>query len=152
ELLDNRLRELPALRGEGDDGVRRRGAVDGVERRRDDVDPQHHPGAATVGLVVDLPGAERRVVAVREEAEVELVPEDGRHRPLLGEPRERVRDEREDVELHQSTNPAATRIRRASRSISRTQSSTIGSRTPVSSSSTSFATPGSTDSTTPSVR
>ena len=35
-------------------------AVDGVERRRDDVDPQHHPGAAAVGLVVDAARPQRR--------------------------------------------------------------------------------------------
>jgi hypothetical protein len=34
------------------------------------------------------------------QAQVELSAEDGRDRPLLGEPRERMRYEREDVELH----------------------------------------------------
>ena len=34
-------------------------AVDGVERRRGDVDAQHHPGPAAVRLVVDLAGAQR---------------------------------------------------------------------------------------------
>ena len=47
-------------------------AVDGLERGADDVDAQHHPGAAAVRLVVDLAAGERRVVAVVEEAQVEL--------------------------------------------------------------------------------
>ena len=34
-----------------------RAAVDGVERRRDDVDAQHHARAAAVRLVVDLAAA-----------------------------------------------------------------------------------------------
>ena len=79
ELLDERLVELAALRRE----ARRRAgrgsaAVDGLERGRDDVHAQHHPRAAAVRLVVDLPGAQRRVVAVVEEPQLELVAEHGR--------------------------------------------------------------------------
>ena len=75
--------------------------------------------------------SQRRRVAVREEAQVELAAEHRRDRALLGQPGERVRDEREDVELHQSANPAATTsMRRASRSTLRMQSSTIGSEHP----------------------
>ena len=39
------------------------------------------------------------------QAQVELAAEHGRDRALLGQPRERVRDEREDVELHQLREP-----------------------------------------------
>jgi hypothetical protein len=73
-------------------------AVHRVERGRDDVDAQDHARAAAVRLVVDLAALERRGVAVVEEAELELGAEDGRERPLLGEPGERVRDEREDID------------------------------------------------------
>ena len=56
ELLDERLVELAAPGAR----VRRRApdvrvAVDGLERRRYDVDAQHHAGTATVRRVVDLP-------------------------------------------------------------------------------------------------
>ena len=64
KLLDDGLRQLAALRRQRDDAMRGNAAVDRVERRRDDVDPQHHAGAAAVRLVVHLPGAQRRVVAV----------------------------------------------------------------------------------------
>ena len=47
-------------------------------------------------------------------AEVELTAEDGRERTLLGQPREDVRDECEDVELH-----GRVRVPRAVRSVSR---------------------------------
>ena len=36
----------------------------GPQRRLDDVDPQHHAGAAAERRVVDLAAAQRRVVAV----------------------------------------------------------------------------------------
>ena len=75
-------------------------AVDRVERRGDRVDAEHHPGSAAVGLVVHLAGPQRRPVAVVEQPEVELGPEHRRERALLGHPPERVRDEREDVDLH----------------------------------------------------
>jgi hypothetical protein len=67
ELLDDLLRERPPLRRERDDARRTIGAVHGVKRSRDDVDAQHHAGAAAVRLVVDLARAERRRVAVVEE-------------------------------------------------------------------------------------
>ncbi len=92
ELLDDRLRQLPALRGQRDDPVAGLAAVGGVERSRDDVDAEHHAGAAPVRLVVDLAGAERRRVAVVEEAELELRPEHARKRLLLGEPGEGMRE------------------------------------------------------------
>ena len=101
ELLHDRLRELPSLRRQRDHAVLGHAAVDGVERGRDDVDAQHHPRAAAVRLVVDLAGAQRRRVAIAEQAQVELVAEDGRDGPLLGEPREGVRDRCEDVELQE---------------------------------------------------
>ena len=77
-------------------------AVNGIERGRDHVHAQHHPGAAAVGLIVDLARPERRVVAVAEQAEVELVAEHGSDRTLLSEPGERVWDESEDVELQEN--------------------------------------------------
>src|SRR4029453_5214256 len=66
------------------------------------VHAKHHPGAASVGLVVDLAGGEGRVVPVVEEPKVELVSEHGRNRPLLREPGERMREESEDVELQET--------------------------------------------------
>src|SRR5581483_2025353 len=111
--------------------------------------------SAAVGLVVDLPGAERREVAVVEEPQVELVAEDRGQRPLLGQPRESVGNQGEEVELHQgvwSAKPRATTILPAARSISLMHSSCIGSARPESSSSTSFATPGETSATRPSGR
>ena len=102
ELVDDRLRELAPLRRQRNHAVVGQAVVHGFERGRDDVDAQHHPRAATVGLVVDLPCAQRRRVAVAEEPQVELPPEDGRDRALLGEPREGVRNRSEDVELQKA--------------------------------------------------
>ena len=136
ELLDHRLRQLPPLRRQRDHALLGRAAVDGVERGRDDVDPQHHARAAAVRLVVHLAGAQRRRVAVVEEAQLELGAEHRGERPLLGHPRERVRNLGEDVEAHSragysaSAKPRATRTRRASRSMSSTHASTIGSSRP----------------------
>ena len=53
---------------------------------------------AIKAYVVNLALPERRRVAVVDQAQVELRPEDGRKRALLGEPGERVRDEREDID------------------------------------------------------
>ena len=61
-------------------------AVGSIERRGDDVDAQHHPCPAAVRLVVHLSPAERRRVAVVEEAQLELGAEDVRDGHLLGEP------------------------------------------------------------------
>ena len=140
ELLDDGLGQRPALRGQRDDPVIGGSAVRGVERGRDDVDAEHHAGAAAVRLVVDLPGAERRRVAVVEEAELELAPEHARKRLLLGEPGEGMGNEGEDVDSHPgSAKPAATTIRPPSRSTDRTQASTSGRDMPESSSRTSLA-------------
>ena len=54
KLFDELLVELSALRGEGDHAQRPVAAVDGVERSSDDIDAQHHAGAAAVGAVVHL--------------------------------------------------------------------------------------------------
>ena len=75
-------------------------AVDRLERRGDDVDAQHHPGTTAVRRVVDLPGAQRRRVAVVEEPQLELGAENGRERLLLGQPAEGMRNLGEDVETH----------------------------------------------------
>ena len=48
ELLDEILVELPPCGRERDDAVLGHAAVDRVERGRDDVDAQHHPGPAAV--------------------------------------------------------------------------------------------------------
>jgi hypothetical protein len=69
------------------------------ERGRHDVDAQHHARAAAIRFVVDLAVPERRRVAVVEQPKLELGAEDGSEWPLLGEPGERVRDEREDIDL-----------------------------------------------------
>ena len=100
ELLDDGLGQRPTLGRQRDHALVGRAAVDRVERGRDDVDAQHHPGAAAVGLVVDLAAAQRRRVAVVEEPELELGPENGRERPLFGHPCERMRNLGEDVETH----------------------------------------------------
>ena len=91
ELLDELLVELAALRRERDHPVIRHAAVDRVERGRDDVDAQHHPGPAAVRVVVDLPGRQRRRVAVVEDAELELAcrarpPADGAREPSRTQP------------------------------------------------------------------
>ena len=101
ELLHERLVERAAARRERDDPPLAPVAVDRVERGADDVHAKDHPGPAAVGLVVDLARAKRREVAVAPEAEVELLAEHARERPVLGEPGERRRDESEDVDLHQ---------------------------------------------------
>ena len=54
ELLDELLVELPTLRRERDDAMLGYAAVHRIERRGDDVDAQHHAGAAAVRVVVDL--------------------------------------------------------------------------------------------------
>src|SRR5581483_5900996 len=111
KLLDDLLAELSSLRGERDDPVRRRPAVDSVERSGDDVDPQDHAGTAAVRLVIDLPCAERRVVAIREQSQVELGAEDGGDWTLLGEPGVGMRNEGEDVELQRATRDPRSRER-----------------------------------------
>ena len=113
ELLDDGLRELPPLRRQRDHAMLGDAAVHGLERSRDDVHAQHHPRAAAVGIVVDLAGAKRRRVAVAEEAQIELASEDGRDRPLLGQPAEGMRNQREDVELQGDQVRRPRRSRRA---------------------------------------
>ncbi len=129
------LRQLPALRRERDHAMGRRAAVDRVERRRDDVDPQHHPRPAPVGLVVDAARVERGRVAVGEEPQVELAAEHRGERALLRQPREGRRNEREDIEAQRSQSgsekPGATRIRPASSSTASTHAATSGSSSPV---------------------
>ena len=98
ELLDQLLVELSARRGQRDHSVAGLVSVGGVERRRDDVHPKEHARPAAVRLVVDLAVPERRRVAVVEQPKLELGTENGSQRPLLGEPGERVRDEREDID------------------------------------------------------
>src|SRR3954467_2671202 len=139
ELLDDRLRERAPLRRQRDHPLRPVLAIHGRERSGHDVDAKDHARAAAVRLVVDLPGAKRRRVAVVEEPQLELCPEDARDRPLLGEPREGVRDKCEDVDSHSgSAKPGAITIRPWARSTFRTQASTSGSKRPESSSRTSF--------------
>ena len=101
ELLDEGLGELPAFRRQRNDAVLRDTPVDRVERRRDDVDAQHHAGARRRRARRRPAGHERRVVAVGVQPQVELAAENRRDGALLGQPGERVRDEREDIELHQ---------------------------------------------------
>jgi len=139
---------------------------DSTPLRAGQVDDEPYGGGAGMVLRVDVVAAAldavyggapaHRVVALTPKGRQltqaiveELAAKDGRHRPLLGQPRERVRHQREDVELHYPANPSATVMRFASRSIERMQSSTIGSSTPLPSESTSFAIPGSTSATVP---
>ena len=101
ELLDELLVELASLRRQRDHPRRPgAGAVDRLERGVDDIDAEHHAGAATVRLVVYLPGPERREVPVAEQVQLELRPQDGGERPPLGHPGERLGYEREDVDAH----------------------------------------------------
>jgi hypothetical protein len=109
ELVDQLLIELAALGRQRDHPMLGGVSVDRVESGRDDVHAQDHARAAAVGVVVDLPLLERRRVPVIEQPEVELGPEDGRKRPLLGEPGKRVRDEREDIDA-QSRRRLATQL------------------------------------------
>ena len=157
ELLHEVLVELPTLRRKSDDPPAAGVAVHRPERSVHDIDAQHHARAAPVGLVVHLAAAERREVAIVPEAKIELVPEHGRDGPLLRHPGEGMRERCEDIDLHEgklvgSAKPRATTMRRRSRSTSRTHCETSGSAWPVSSSRTSFATPGATSCTTPSRR
>jgi len=100
ELLDELLIELPPLRRQGDDPMLWDSTVERVERGRDDVDPKHHPGPASVRIVVDLAGAERCRVAVVEDPEIELGSEHRSDRAALLQPCEGSRDKGEDVEAH----------------------------------------------------
>ena len=99
QLVGELVVEQPPGRREQHDPRPLPARVGGLQRRVDDVDPQHHPGPAAVGRVVDLPGAERRRVAVVEEPQ--LVPFADRvlNRALRLEPVEGLREEGEDVEL-----------------------------------------------------
>src|SRR5580765_1874628 len=99
QFLNDVLGQLATLRRERDDTMARDAAVDRVQRTRDDVDSQDHPGPAAVRFVVDLRGTERRAVAVGEQAQIELASEHGCNRLLLRQPGESMRNEREDVEL-----------------------------------------------------
>ena len=73
--------------------------VDRVEGGRDDVHAQHHPGAAAVGIVVDLTRPQGCRVPVAEQPQVEATAENGGDRTLLGEPAEGMWDEGKNVEL-----------------------------------------------------
>ena len=105
ELVDERVveqppgwsqRDHPPLLAELD----RVTAVARAQRRLDHVDPQHHPGAAAERSVVDLAGAERRVVAVVDVSQPVAVRERVGDVTLALEPLERIREQREDVDLH----------------------------------------------------
>ena len=77
-------------------------AVGGLQRRVDDVDPQHHPRPTPIGRVVDLPRRQRRRVPIVEQPQ--LVPRGDRvrHRPLRPKPIERLGKQGEDVQLHRA--------------------------------------------------
>jgi hypothetical protein len=109
KFLDQLLVELATLRRQGDHPVLGAISIRRIERGCDDVDPQHHARSAAVRLVVHLALPERRRVAVVDQAQVELRTEDGRERTLLGEPGERVREEREDIDA-QSRRRLAIRL------------------------------------------
>ena len=100
ELLDKLLVELTALRRERNHPVLRNSPVYSIERRRDDIDPEHHPRPASVRVVVHLARAERRRVAVVHDPEIELGSEYRSHGTAHLQPLEGVRDQREDVEAH----------------------------------------------------
>ncbi len=131
ELLDELLVELASLGRERDDPRGpRAGAVDRLERGVDDVDPEHHAGAAAVRLVVHLPGPERREVPVAEQVQLELRPQDGGERTPLGHPGERLRYEREDIDAHGANRTARAHPPGSGRSVTGpyTSPATIGGR------------------------
>jgi len=77
-------------------------AVGGPQGGVDHVDPQHHAGAAAVGRVVDLAGAQRGRLAVVDQPQLVALGErvgDGALRP---QPLEGLGKEGEDVESHRS--------------------------------------------------
>ena len=76
-------------------------AVEAAQRRVHHVDAQHHPGAAAERRVVDLAAAERRVLARVERAQLVAVGERVADVALAAEPLEPLREEGDDVELHQ---------------------------------------------------
>src|SRR5690348_4193358 len=138
QLVHERVVEQTAARGQRDHppiaGQRYRvDAVAGTQRGLDDIDAQHHPGAAAERHVVDLSGVERRVVAVVDVPQ----PMPARDRisdvALALEPPERVGEQGEHVDLHHASprNRRSMSIVRASTSTSRTASATSGtSRSP----------------------
>ena len=100
ELLHELLVELTPLGRERDHAVRRYPSVHGVERGCDDVDAQHHPRPAPVGVVVHLPRRQRGRVAIVEDTELEPGVQYCGQRTALACPVERTGNEREDVEEH----------------------------------------------------
>ena len=74
-------------------------AVARAQRRLDHVDAQQHAGAAAERRVVDLAGAERRVVAVVDVRQAVTAGDRRDDVPLALKPSERLRKQREDVDL-----------------------------------------------------
>ena len=100
ELLDERLVELPSLWRERDDAaraLRRRTRPRARRRRRRRGAPSR---SAAVRVVVHLPRAKWRRIAVVEEPQLELAAEHRREGLLLRQPGEGVRNLREDVDAH----------------------------------------------------
>src|SRR3954453_18070693 len=99
-------------------------AVASLHRRLHHVDADHHSGAAPIGRVVDLAPAERRPLAEVHELDLRASVADV---ALLREPVEPVREEREDVDLHQKPrNSRSTSMSLRSRSIRLTASPITG--------------------------
>ncbi len=80
-----------------------------LERRIDDVDPHHHPGAAAVGRVIDLPGAERRRLPVVEAAQLRAAADGVGDVALLAEPAEPLGEQGEDIDPHEGRGSLETR-------------------------------------------
>ena len=99
QLVGERVVEQPPGRREQHDPRHLAVRIGRLQGRVDDVDPQHHAGAAAIGRVVDLAGAERGRLAVVEEAQLVALVERVADRALRPEPVERLGEQREDVEL-----------------------------------------------------
>jgi hypothetical protein len=100
QIAGERIVELAARRGKQDDAPALAALPVGrVQRRVDGVDPQHHAGPAAVGRVINLAAAERRRVAVIEEADLRPPLERVAQVPLPEEPLEPLGEEGEDVKF-----------------------------------------------------
>ena len=138
ELVDEAVVEHPPAGREREHAalvaqVDRVDAVEAAQRGVHDVDAQDHPGAAAERRVVDLAAAERRVLARVERAQLVAVRQRVGDVALAAEPLEPLREERDDVELHQARRPPgeaqARRSPRKARSTSMTPAATSTERT-----------------------
>ena len=84
----------------GADNLMTQGRDRAVPSSIDDINPHHHAGAATVGGVVHLPGAERRRIPIVDEPQLRARFHRIADVPLGHEPFEPLGKQGEDVEFH----------------------------------------------------